>query len=131
MILETSYLVDLLLGDPKAAKKARELVVRGEVIRIPTPAAFELWEGVERSDQGKAEAAKVREFLDAHEIIPFNEGDAREAGRISGRLVKQGKTPGTVDVQIAGMTKARGETLLTADEGLLALVSEIRVERYR
>jgi len=131
MILETSFIVDLLSGDLRAVRKARDLDSRGEVVRLPAPALFELWEGVERSARPEVEARKVRQFAAAYEILPFTEEDAVEAGRLSGRLVKAGKTPGTVDVQLAGMAKARGEALLTADEGLLGLSKEIRVEGYR
>ncbi len=131
MILETSFIIDLLLGDARAIRKAKELSERGEVIRLPAPAIFELWEGVERSEQSDAEAAKVREFSAAYEALPFEESHAIEAGRLSGRLGKKGPTAGTVDVQIAGMAKVRSEAVVTADETLLGLTDEIQVERYR
>jgi predicted nucleic acid-binding protein len=131
MILETSFLIDLLAGDPKARAKAVDLGARGETAYVPTPAVLELWAGVERSETSAREAAKVRNFLGSVEILPFEEADAREAGRFLGRKIREGKTPGAIDAEFAGMALARGETLLTADETLLSLAPEIRVERYR
>ena len=130
MILETSFILDLWDGKPEAVAKAREIDTRGEPIYLPTPALYELWEGVARSDRPREEATKVRDFTSGHDILPFNDADAREAGLLSGRLSRAGRMTGTVDVEIAGMAKARGQVLLTADRRFRDLASEIRLETY-
>lgn len=66
--------------------QAREIDARGEPTYIPTPALFELWEGVARSQRPREEARKVSDFVAEHDLLPFGEPDAREAGLLSGRL---------------------------------------------
>jgi len=56
--------------------------------------------------------------------------DAREAGLLSGRLARSGRMMGTVDVQIAGMARARGQTLLATDRRFRELAAEVRVEKF-
>lgn len=129
MILDTSFILDLWDGDPDAVAKARQVDARGEPIYIPTPVLYELWEGVARSGRPKAEAAKVIDFTAGHELLPFGASDAREAGLLSGRLSRSGRMMGTVDVQIAGMAKAREQTLLASDRRFHELSAHIRIEK--
>src|SRR3990172_3760859 len=129
MILDTSFILDLWDEQPDAVAKARQMEARGEPVYIPTPVLFELWEGVARSDRPRAEAAKVLDFAGGHELLPFSDTDAREAGLLSGRLSRSGRMMGTVDVQIAGMAKAREQTLLATDRRFRELSAEIRVEK--
>ena len=129
MILDTSFILDLWDEKPDAVAKARQIDARGEQIYIPTPVLYELWEGVARSGRPGAEAAKVLEFASGHDLLHFGDSDAREAGLLSGRLSRSGRMMGTVDVQIAGMAKAREQTLLATDRRFRELSAEIRVEK--
>jgi tRNA(fMet)-specific endonuclease VapC len=128
MILDTSFILDLWDQKPDAVAKARRVDARGEPAYIPTPVLYELWEGVARSERPRSEEAKVVDFMAGHEILPFGDGDAREAGLLSGRLSRLGRMMGTVDVQVAGMAKARGQTILATDRRFRELADEIRVE---
>lgn len=129
MILDTSFILDLWDEKPEAVAKARQIDARGEPVYIPTPVLYELWEGVARSNRPRAEAVKVRDFAAGHDLLPFGDSDAREAGLLSGRLSRSGRMMGTVDVQIAGMAKAREQTLLATDRRFRELSAEIRVEK--
>ena len=130
MILDTSFILDLWDEKPDAVAKARQIDARGEPVYIPTPVLYELWEGVARSERPRAEAAKVVDFAGGHELLPFSETDAREAGLLSGRLFGSARMMGTVDVQIAGMAKARGQTLLATDRRFREMAAEMRIEKY-
>ncbi len=131
MILETSFVVDLLRGDSRALAKARELDGGDEPVYLPTPTLFELWEGVARSSRVRRSRRLLEDFIEAQDVLPFGPQDAREAGFLSGKLKKQGRAMGTVDIQLAGMTKARGETLLTGDRDFSALSGLVGLEGYR
>ncbi len=131
MILETSFVVDLLRGEPRARAKARHLDARDEPVYMPAPTLFELWEGVARGLPGRRQRDAVQAFVDAHDLLPFSPADAREAGLLSGTLKSQGRAMGTVDVQLAGMAKARGETLLTGDRDFSAVAEVVGLEGYR
>ncbi len=128
MILETSFILNLWAGDSRAVAKAREVDGEEEPVYVPTPVLFELWEGVARSRRPREEMDKIRHFIESHDVLPFSDSDAREAGLISGKLAGVGRMMGTVDVQIAGMAKARGETLLTCDSRFRELPKEIDVD---
>src|SRR3989442_3861949 len=130
MILETSFILDLWDEKPGAVNKAREIDARREPIYLPTPVLYELWEGVTRSERPRQEATKIQDFVSAHDILPFSDADAREAGLLSGRLCRAGRMMGPVDVQVAGMAKAREQVLLTADRRFRDLSTEIRLEKY-
>src|SRR2546428_2026918 len=130
MILDTSFILDLWAGEPDAVAKARQIDERGEPIYIPTPVLYELWEGVARSERPRAEAAKVTDFAGGHELLPFSETDAREAGLLSGQLSRSGEMMGTVDVQIAGMAKGRAQTPLAPDRRFRGLADAVRTGEY-
>src|SRR2546427_10843924 len=121
MILDTSFILALWADQPDAVAKARQIDARGEQVYIPTPVLYELWEGVARSERPRAEAAKVTDFAGGHELLPFSETDAREAGLLSGQLFRSGGMMGTGGVQIAGMAKARAQTLPATDCRFLGL----------
>ena len=131
MILETSFVVDLLRGEPRAKAKARDLDVGEEPVYLPAPTLFELWEGVARGLPGRRERDTVQAFVDVHDLLPFGPADAREAGLLSGRLKSEGRAMGTVDVLLAGMARARGETLLTGDRDFSAVENLVTLEGYR
>jgi tRNA(fMet)-specific endonuclease VapC len=128
MILETSFILNLWAGESKAVAKAREIDDEEEPVYVPTPVLFELWEGVARSRRPREEMERIRHFIESHDALPFSDSDAREAGLISGKLAGVGRMMGTVDVQIAGMAKARGETLLTSDHRFRELSKDIDID---
>lgn len=55
----------------------------------------------------------------------------RDPGSLrQGRLSLAGATMGTVDVLLAGMAKARGETLVTGDRDFSAVRRDVRIRSY-
>src|SRR3989442_4871918 len=110
MILDTSFILDLWADQPDAVAKARQIVARGEPIYIPTPVLYELWEGMARSERPRAEAAKVTDFAGGHELLPFSETDAREAGLRSRALCRAGEVIGGVPVQDARIATGPART---------------------
>ncbi|SDF34464.1 PIN domain-containing protein [Halorientalis regularis] len=58
MILDSSYLFDLLTSDPDAFAKATKLVERGEMQWLPTPVVAETYYGVATARRDTAEAER-------------------------------------------------------------------------
>lgn len=85
---DSSYLFDLMAGDPDAFSKRRELVERGEMQRLPTPVVAETYYGVAtaRSDATEQE---VRNRLLGY---PRVEVDNEIAGRRASCLPLQTTT---------------------------------------
>lgn len=130
VLLDTSFLIDLLGGDPRAVSLASNVDLQGEPLRLPSPALYELWRGVAESLHQARERAKVEELLAAYEVAVFDERDARSAGELQASLMRKGGTLGTVHVEVAGMAAARSEALLASDPGLLRLAPVVPVRGY-
>lgn len=130
MILETSFLIDMMRGRPEASALVAAIDRSGESIALPAPGLFELWLGAGRSRRSREEMDKIGSLVAAFEILPFTDADAREAGLLQARLSLAGSTMGTVDVLVAGMAKARGETLVTGDRDFSAVRRDVRVRTY-
>lgn len=81
MIIDSSYLFDLMAGDPDAFSKGTELVERGEMQWLPTPVVSETYYGVAtvRSDTTVQE---VRNRLLGYPRIDVDEEIARTAGEL-------------------------------------------------
>jgi tRNA(fMet)-specific endonuclease VapC len=131
MLLDTNFLVDLLAGESSARVFAIELDGRGEPIRIPSPAVFELCTGAARSRTPESELGQIERLARTYEVVPFDARAARQAGVIQGRLGLRGRSLGTVDAEVVGIAVSRSETLVTADERLLALGNGLISVAYR
>jgi predicted nucleic acid-binding protein len=81
MIIDSSYLFDLMAEDPDAFSKGADLVERGEMQWLPTPVVAEVYYGVAtaRSDTTEQE---VRNRLLGYPRIDVDEEVARTAGEL-------------------------------------------------
>lgn len=131
MLLDASFLIDLMEGRPEAVALARSIDREGQPLRIPAPVLFELWIGAARSGHPEAEAHRIEELLVAYETAGFDETDARAAGTLQASLSRTGRGLGTVDVQLAGMAVARSEELVTGDLGLASIGRGVPIRSYR
>lgn len=130
MLLDSSFVIDLLEGLPKARAIAEEVDRAGEALRLPTPSMFELWVGAGRALRRRDEAARLEALALAYEVTLFDAEDARRAGTLQALLSKEGRSLGTVDAQIAGMCLARDEVLLTGDQTLSTIGHGVRTRTY-
>lgn len=130
MIVDTSLLVDLLRGDKDAKARVRKLEADGAVLWVPTPAVFELWEGVERADRPERERDAVEEILGAYTVMAFESRHAARAGSLSGKLVRRGEMIDPVDAEIAGVALEERLPVLTRNAKHFARVPDLRVETY-
>jgi len=130
VILDTTFLIDLTRRDAAAVAKAKALDAAGAVVRIPTPALFELWRGVHLAKQGQAERARVLALLAAYATAPFDAAAARHAGEIDAALIRA-KTPvDPEDAMIAGIALAVAEPVLTRNVKHFARMPGVLVETY-
>src|SRR3972149_4863142 len=131
MILETSFLIDVMRGRPEAVALVQEIDRSGENVALPSPGLFELWGGAGRARRGPRGVGKKGFPVRALRGPPaLTDADAKEAGLLQARLSLAGATMGTVDVLLAGMAKARGETLVTGDRDFSAVRRDVRIRSY-
>jgi predicted nucleic acid-binding protein len=115
MIVDSSYLFDLMAEDPAAFEKGAELVERGEMQWLPTPVVAETYYGVAtaRSDTTEAE---VRNRLLGYPRIDVDEEVARTAGQLLAAADDEAGAPagiGSNDAYIAAMAEILDEAVLT------------------
>jgi predicted nucleic acid-binding protein len=131
MLLDASFLIDLLDGRPEAVALARALDAEGASLRLPAPVLFELWVGASRTPGRKGELQRLEELEISYEGAAFDPADARAAGSLQAALHRVGKGLGSVDAQLAGMALARSEELVTGDRNLAEVGHGVPVRTYR
>ena len=130
MILDTSFLIDLMDGLPEAIEKLKQLGQLKENCFITTPTIFELWSGIVQSDKPEQEKGKVLDILESQLILNFDKPSAEEAGRIDGILIKEGNVIDPEDCMIAGIAKINNEKVLTRNIKHFQKVPGIDLESY-
>jgi tRNA(fMet)-specific endonuclease VapC len=130
--LDTNACIALINGTPPAVRdRLSAALTRGATIAIPTIVAFELWYGVAQSRRHELNARRVAAFLDGPvELLPFEEEDARAAGRVRAGLEEHGAPIGAYDVLIAGQAIARGATVVTSNASELARIKGLEWEDW-
>lgn len=115
MIVDSSYLFDLLAGDPDAFAKGADLVEQGELQWLPTPVVAEAYYGVatSRSDTDEQE---VRNRLLGYPRIDVDEEIARTAGELLAAADDRADGDAGVgpnDAYIAAMAAVLDDAVLT------------------
>ncbi|WP_310921767.1 type II toxin-antitoxin system VapC family toxin [Haloarcula saliterrae] len=103
MLLDTSFLIDLMNGDEDAVEKARELETDFVQQRLSSMTLFELYYGVARATDSEAEREKIEQVLASKPVHPADSAIMRKAGRRSGELMNEGNAVTDGDM-IIGMT---------------------------
>lgn len=132
MILDSSYIFDLMDGVPEALQKGHSLTENGEVQWLPTPVVAEVYYGVvyTKSDD---ERRRVQNALLGYPRIDVNEEIARAASTL---LADADRTAGgtsgveTNDAYIGAMADVLDEPVLTANEDDFETLG-VDVETYR
>lgn len=131
MLLDASFLIDLMEGQPEAVALAAAIDAEGDRLRMPAPVLFELWVGAARAGRRTSERQQLELLETSYEAVEFDAADARAAGTLQATLRRAGRALGTVDAQLAGMAQARSEALVTGDELLMGIGHGVPVRSYR
>ncbi len=129
-MLDTSVISDFVRGE--AGTVARLLATPPSEVAVPVIARFEVVYGLELD---KRRARRLRPMLDALfaavNLLALDGDDADEAARVRAELRRRGTPIGPYDVLIAGMTRRRGLTLVTANEREFERVRGLTVQTWR
>ncbi len=130
MILDTSFLIDLMDHDAEAIACLHSLQRRGEPLLITTPTIFELFTGLARSTKPIQERTKIMNLLQGQMIIPFEQNAAEKAGDIDGTLLKAGSAIGPIDSMIGGIALMRKEKVVTRNVKDFSRITGLGIETY-
>jgi predicted nucleic acid-binding protein len=130
MIQDTSFLIDILNGDPDA-QEVLELIERGNrPEKIASITSLELYEGIHRSQKPDSEKQKVLRVLDSKHVIPADHNVMKQAGELSGRLIDAGEQIDREDCIIAATAIQENEAVLTRNTSHFTRIPNLDVETY-
>ena len=129
MLLDSTFLHDLIRGDDAAVEKLDELIDKNTAVVISPLTVFEIGVGL-RGDAARLMPTfeAVVEDLDS---APLYREQAREAWQIQAQLLDQGERIGAVDVLLAGTAATLSDPrVLTRNVDEFERVDAIDVETY-
>lgn len=129
MILDTSFLVDVLRGNEAVTEWEEELSERGGGV-VTAISVMELWEGIHRTDATEEERQRVRRLLEEVTHAEFDHESAMLAGECSAALLSEGARIEIEDVMIAAIALQRHEPLLTGNPDHFERIDSVDVETY-
>jgi len=118
-ILDTTFLVDFLRRAPEVKRLAQDLEDRGERPATTEVNAFELLVGAyEEGRINRERFAQVQQMLQGLDVLALDRAGAIRAAELLSGLSARGRTPGVLDILVAGIALASGyDTIVTNDEG--------------
>ena len=129
MILDTTFVVDLLRGKYNAASKLKQLEAENVPYAISTPTIYELWSGLISLEKSEVEIQKTDSLIKEQIVYPLDEVSAEVAGKLDGKLIKKGTKIDPEDVMIAGIAIANNKKILTRDEHF-SRIDGLKIEVY-
>lgn len=129
MILDTTFVVDLIRGNDNAVSKLKWLEKENVMYGITTPTIYELWSGLVSLEKSEKEIQKTGYLIKEQLIYLLDEESAEEAGKIDGELIKKGQKIDPEDCMIAGIAITNNQKLLTNDRHF-ERIEGLKIEKY-
>lgn len=130
MILDTSFLIDLMDGRPAAVEFAETIEEREVPQRIPAQVVYELFVGVGYTDRTAEERSKVTSVIETRPVVETSTTIARLAGRIDGTLRREGEHVSPNDVIIGATARHLDEPVVTADRDDFEKLPSVQLADY-
>lgn len=107
-----------------------QLAAHDGTLAISTVSLFELEFGSERSTDPTASRKAVEGMLGILKVIDFDKVAAAHSGEIRATLARAGTPIGKYDLQIAGLARSRGLTVVTGNTREFERVPGLLVENW-
>ena len=129
MILDTTFLIDVLRNDKKAIEKAEELSRKNASLFTTAITVFEVWQGVYGlKDENKLE--KLSNFFKEKGLLDLDSESAKIGGKIRAELKNKGQEIESADCMIAGICLKNEKCLLTRNIRHYSRIKNLIVESY-
>jgi len=120
MIVDTSFVLDIIDGVEPAVEKERELEAESVPLVIPSMTILELYIGVGKVANTRNERQQVEAVLDSYPLVEMTPSISRRAGRLLGESMaaaddRDGPGIGKGDAAIAATALERDEPVLAGD----------------
>jgi predicted nucleic acid-binding protein len=130
LLADTSFLIDLMVGDKAAVEKAREIDAKGTPLIVSAPTVFELYVGISLGRKAEEEKARVLVVLESLPFLPLDVESSKAGGRIYGEKKRMGSTVDPEDAMVAGIARVHGEKVLTRNLKHFQGIEGVNVESY-
>lgn len=129
-VADTSYVIDLMRGDPGAIAALGVAEQEGWLIEVPSPVVHELFRGLVRSRRPVPEHQRISAALARLRMRPGDIATARLAGDIEGALWNAGTPIGPLDCMIAAAALQMGQPVITRDVDHFSRIDDLVVQTY-
>ncbi|WP_255149269.1 PIN domain-containing protein [Halorarius halobius] len=133
MIVDTSFVLDIIDDVDGAVTKEQELEAEGVPLVIPAMTVLELYIGVGKVANTQKERQRVEAVLDSYPLVDMTPSISRRAGRLLGERMADGDDGpgiGKGDAAIAATALERDEPVLASDSHF-GNIPGVTVETYR
>jgi len=132
ILLDTSFIIDLLRERRNAINKAVELINRDKLATTYLN-IYELLLGVynKKGINHEKELNTLKNLKEKLEILTLDEDSTIKSAKIGGELMLKGQIVGDTDNMIAGIALSNGiSTIVTRDKEHFERIKGIKVETY-
>ncbi len=131
-LLDTNVCIALINErSPFIGTRFLKELATGAQLFVSSIVALELWYGVAKSMHKEANAQRVGTFFAGRiAILPFEEEDARIAGRVRAAIEAVGKPVGAYDLLIASQALRHEMILVTANTREFARIKNLQWEDW-
>ena len=135
MIVDTSFVLDVIDDVEPALQTERELEAEGVPLVVPAMTVLELYIGVGKVANTREERRKVEAVLDSYPLVDMTPSISRRAGRLLGERMAdagEGDGPGIGkgDATVAATALERDEPVLAGD-GHFDSIPGVELATYR
>ena len=130
MLADTTFLIDIMVGEPSAVRKAEEIEKGGSTVTVGSPSIFELYVGVSLSSKAEHEKSKITSLVASLPQLPLDYQSACAGGSIYGDKIRKGSRIDPEDAMIAGIAKAHGEKIVTRNVRHFEGIEGVTTESY-
>ena len=130
--LDTNAVIDILNNASSLVRlRIHRTIGMDRHIAISSIVLFELRYGAMKSARPERNVRRIADFLVGPiAVLPFEPGDAEEAGDIRAAVERAGTSIGPYDLLIAAQARRRGALLVTANTREFARVPGLEIEDW-
>ncbi len=130
MILDTTFIVDLIRGRDDAISCLDDVRARNRPQKVSAMTVLELYEGVKRTERSEDERQAVLDVLDSKAVVPASHDLMRHAGEISGDLYRAGTPIDREDCVVAATALLEDEPVITRNRSHFDRIEGLDVVAY-
>lgn len=129
MILDTSFLIDVLRGENTIGEAVQTVDEQGTA-RVSSITVMELWEGVHLAESSERERTVVKELLEDLREAPFDRECGTIAGEIAAELHRNGEPIEDADVMIAATALVHDVPVVTNNVAHFERIDDLEILTY-